>query len=760
MIDETSKKDSPSGLKLSDSWPLEADRVGIAVPVLDCLARLAGHYGRRTSRTALIAGLPILPTGLTPDLVIRAGARADLQVNLGTRSLEALAIAPILPCILMLAGGQACILWDVILPKGKRAKASRSGAVQLPSDTMLSVEFPETGATPRTVPLTDIKKIYQDQAFFVQPIARLDDRAGPATIDTARDWFWSSIKQHRGIYREVVLASVLINLFALASPLFTMNVYDRVVPNSAFETLWVLALGMLLVLVFDLIIKTLRAQFLDYAGKKADVKISALLHEQMLGMTLAARPASAGVMASNMREFEQVRDFFTSATLAAVIDLPFALLFIAIIAVVAGPLALVPLAAVPVVLVISWALQTPMRKIIKSSMMENALKNAQLFETISGLETIKTQAAEGHVQRKWEELSDRAARTAAKSKRVTNFALNFSGFVQQVVGVGVVVVGVYLIHAGMITMGALIATVMLTSRALQPLAQFSGLLIRYNQSREALRQLDDLMKKPVERPAGKHFVSLPRVSGQMEFRDVTFAYPGQSIPALSNVSFVVSPGSHIGIVGAVGSGKTTLQRLLLNMYAPRSGSVQIDGSDVRQIDPGDLRRNIGCVQQTPQLFYGSVRDNITMGHETAPERAVLRAAELSGVMEFLRDSEAGLDTQVGERGEALSGGQRQAVAIARALLYDPPIMILDEPTSSMDPASEMRLKSHLEKIMAGKTTLLITHKGTMLSLVDTIMLLDRGKILAIGPRDEMMRRLQSREFTGRKDDSAKGDKKS
>jgi ATP-binding cassette subfamily C protein LapB len=545
----------------------------------------------------------------------------------------------------------------------------------------------------------------------------------------------------------VILAAVLINIFALASPLFTMNVYDRVVPNSAFETLWVLAAGMVLMLIFDLIIKTLRAQFLDYAGKKADIKISALLHEQMLGMTLAARPASAGVMASNMREFESIRDFFTSATLAAIIDLPFVFLFIGVIAMVAGPLAIVPLVAVPIVLLISWALQIPMAKITKATMMENALKNAQLFETISGLETIKTQAAEGHVQRKWEELTERASKTSAKSKRVSTFAGNFSSFVQQVVSVVVVIIGVYLISVGYITMGALIATVMLTSRALSPLSQFSGLLIRYTQTRQALDQLNELMKKPVERPMGKHFVSLPRVSGVVEFKDVVFEYPGQTIPALNHVSFRVEPGEHIGIIGAVGSGKTTLQRLLLNMYEPTSGSVQIDSSDVRQIDPGDLRRNIGCVQQSPQLFYGSVRENITMGHETAPDRAVLRAAELSGVMEFLRDSQLGLDTQVGERGEALSGGQRQAVAIARALLYDPPIMILDEPTASMDPASENRLRGHLEVITKGKTTLLITHKGAMLSLVDRIMLLDRGRILAIGPRDDIIRKLQSRDYT-------------
>lgn len=729
---------APKATRLSDNWPLEADRLSVAVPLIEVLVMIAGHYGRRTSRAALLAGLPLGPAGLSPDLFIRAAERADLTARLVERPLSALALAPTLPAVLVLADNQSCILWEVApAPRG----AGRT------TGPRFIVQFPETPDERRSLSEAELGPLYQGYAFFLRPVARIDDRAGPAALDPARDWFWGAIRAHADIYREVAVAAVLINLFALASPLFTMNIYDRVVPNAAFETLYVLAGGMLIVLIFDLIIRTLRAQFLDYAGKKADIKIAAALHEQMLGMTLAARPASAGVLASNMREFESIRDFFTSATLAAIVDLPFTLMFIAAIAIIAGPLSLVVLAAVPVVLLMSWLLQIPMQKIIRASMMENALKNAQLFETISGLETIKTQAAEGHVQRRWEELGERASTTAMQSRRVTNFALNVTSFIQQLVGVLVVVVGVHLIAGGAMTQGALIAAVMLSSRALAPLSQFSGLLIRYHQTREALRQLGDLMRKPVERPVGQHFITLPRLQGRIEFRDVVFAYPHQTIPALNHVAFAMEPGAHVGIIGAVGSGKTTLQRLLLNMYAPQSGSVMLDGSDVRQIDPGDLRRNVGCVQQTPHLFYGTVRDNITMGHETAPDRAVLRAAEMAGVMEFLRDSQLGLDTQVGERGEALSGGQRQAVAIARALLYDPPIMVLDEPTAAMDPASELRLRGHLAEITHGKTTILITHKGNMLNLVDQLILLDRGRLVAFGPREDVLKRLQAGEYT-------------
>ncbi|HTK85408.1 MAG TPA: type I secretion system permease/ATPase, partial [Patescibacteria group bacterium] len=661
------------------------------------------------------------------------------------RTLDALAIAPNLPCVLALANNQACILWKVESPERLPQPVPGQEVVIHPG-TRFSVQFPETSDERQTVSLKDLKLLYSGYAFYIRPVARTDDRAGPAVIDTDRDWFWGTLKNNKGIYKEVALAAVMTNMFALVSSLFTMNVYDRVVPNNAFETLWVLSAGVLTVFVFDFLIKNLRAHFLDVAGRKADIKISAMLFEQLMGMTMTARPASAGVLASNMREFEGLRDFFTSATITSLIDLPFLFLFIILIAVIAGPLAFVPLAGIPIVAGTGYFLQKPLRTIMRQSMNESALKNALLFETISGLETIKVQAAEGHTQRKWEELTEKSSRTSVKSRKIAAFALNFAVMIQQMISVAVVIVGVYLIADGKITMGALIASVILSGRAMAPLAQVAGLLTRLNQSRESLHQLDDLMKKPVERPVGKHFISKPSLQGKIEFQDVLFHYPGQAVPALNHVSFTIEPGEHVGVIGAVGSGKTTLERLLLNLYQPDSGSVMLDSTDVRQIDPGDLRRAVGAVQQSPYLFYGSVRENITMGHETAPERAVLRAAEMAGVMEFLRDSQAGLDTPVGERGDSLSGGQRQSVAIARALLYDPPVLILDEPTASMDPASENRLLKRLHELCKGKTTILITHKGVMLSLVQKIILIDRGRIVAYGPKDEIIAKLQARQY--------------
>ena len=743
------EKAPPSPNPAGDSWSLKANRISIQMPLIETLRILAGHYGRRTTSSALVAGLPIPKDAITPDLFVRAAERADMHATLAERSLDALSISPHLPCILVLADGQACVLWDIQHPELKQPKKRQDGTaakVKAHPETMFEVQFPETEEERRNISLKELGALYAGYVFFVRPVARMDDRGGPAEIDTAKDWFWGALKEHMRTYHEVIVAAIMINVFALASPLFIMNVYDRVVPNAAFETLWVLALGVTIVFLFDFTLKNLRAHFLDVAGRKADVKISSQLFEQVMGMTMAARPASAGVLANHMREFEGLRDFFTSATLVALIDLPFLFLFILLMVILAGPVAVVPIVAVPIVIGMGLFLQKSIEKVIRASMNENALKNALLFETITGLETIKVQAAESHAQRKWEELTDMSSRTSVKSRRISAFMMNFTVLVQQLTSVVVVIVGVYLITDGTLSMGALIAAVILTGRVMAPLAQVAGLITRLKQSQESLRQLNDLMKKDVERPEGKHFITKSSLSGHVDFKGVVFHYPGQSIPALNEVDFTIKPGEKVAIIGAVGSGKTTIERLILNLFQPESGSVQLDGTDVRQIDPGDLRRSIGTVQQSPQLFYGSVRENITMGHETVSERAVLQAAEMAGVLEFLNDSEHGLDTQVGERGESLSGGQRQAVAIARALLYDPPLMILDEPTASMDPASEQRLLKRLVKLCADKTTLLITHKAAMLAIVDKVMLLDRGKIVAFGPKDEIIKKLQARQF--------------
>lgn len=720
---KTSGAASPGATAMG--WPLEAERVSLDDPLLECLAVLAGHFGRRTTAAALSSGLPVHGQQMaSPAAFVRAADRINMTARMVRRPIDDLLKNPNLPCILVLNSNQAAIL------RGVRG-------------TSAELVFPETPDTITAIGLTELQTRYMGYAFFVRPRAHLDSRTGPAEIDPATDWFWPALWKHRKIYYEVALAAVMVNLLAIASPLFTMNVYDRVIPNSAYSTLWVLAIGITIAYLFDFLLKNLRSHFIDTAGRKADNQISARIFEQMLAMKMAARPPSVGIHASNLKEFETLRDFFTSATIVAVIDFPFIILFIVLIFMIAGPVAVVPAVFVPIVMGVGIILQRPLDKAVKESMRESAFKSSIIFETLSGLETIKSLAAEGHMQRKWEELTELSSLTAVKARAISAFGLNVAVLSANLVTVCMIVYGVYLISAGDITMGALVAAVILSGRCMAPLASIAGLLTKYSQSKEALERLNDMMKAPVERPSNQTFISMPVVQGQITFRDVVFRYPGQKTPANNGISFSINPGDHVGIIGAVGSGKTTIERLILNLYQPDSGSVQIDGVDVRQIDPADLRRNIGVVQQTPYLFFGSVRENITLGHESVPDSAVIRAAEMAGVMNFLRDSEAGLDTQVGERGENLSGGQRQAIAIARALLYDPPILLLDEPTASIDPGSERRLYNHLKEIIKNKTILLVTHKSAVLGLVEKLILMDRGRIVAMGPRDDVIQKLQS-----------------
>ena len=718
----------PSQDDLNIDWPLEAQRVSIDDPLMECLAILSSEYGRRTTAVALSSGLPIPKNGVaTPGLFVRAAERVDMRAKMVQRPLQNILKSPNLPCILVLTGDQACIL----------RQFTKEG---------VHVTFPETPDEVTVIELEKLSSLYIGYAFFVRPQPKTDNRAGPQAIEEGRDWFWSAIWQHRKIYYEVILAALMVNIFALASPLFVMNVYDRVIPNNAFNTLWVLAVGVFLAYFFDFLLKNIRSHFVDSAGRKADNTISRRIFEHILGMKMEARPPSVGMLAANLKEFETLRDFFTSATVVTLIDFPFIILFIVLIWVIGGAVAIVPAVLVPLVILLGMLLQKPLNRAIQKSIYEGGYKSSVIFETLTGLETIKVQAAEGHTQRKWEELTEQSSLTSIEARAWASLGVNFAAFATQISSIGIVVLGTYLVADGDVSIGALIACVILSGRAMAPLAQVAGLLTKLSQSREALARLDELMQAPVERPAGTNFLSRPLIQGDISFQDVKFTYPEQTRPALKDVAFDLKAGDHVGIIGAVGSGKTTIERLLLNLYQPNEGSVQIDGTDVRQIDPADLRRNIGVVQQNPYLFYGSVRENITLGHETVPEAAVVRAAELAGVMDFLRDSEAGLDTPVGERGEMLSGGQRQSIAIARSLLYDPPILLMDEPTASIDPASERRLYEHLKNLTQGKTLLLITHRSAVLGLVDKLILMDKGQILDYGPRQKVLDKLQGRYY--------------
>lgn len=689
-------------------------------PLLSCLMMLTRLQHRPFSAEALTAGLPLADGMLSPELFARAAARAGLSAKVMQRDLSAISQL-VLPAVLLLEGNHACVLTKIDTDQGNA-----------------NIILPELGEGHKSVTLQKLAEDYTGYAIFISEQHRYDNRTPQSSDRQHRHWFWGTIADSWRIYRDVLVASLLINLFALASPLFIMNVYDRVVPNNAVETLWVLAIGVTIVFLFDFLMRALRGYFIDIAGKKADVTMSALLYEKVLGLKMSVRPASVGAFANNLREFEGIRDFITSATITTVIDLPFVILFLIVIGMLGGPLIFVPLLGIPLLLLFGLFIQRPLRHAIEESFRAASQKNAALIESLSSIETVKTLCAESSLQRKWEQVVGHIAKFGVRSRLLSSSAVNLAVFIQQLAMVAIVIYGVYQIQALELTMGALIACVILTGRAMSPMAQVTSLATRYHQATTALNSLDNIMRLPAERDRKDPFVHRPVLQGAIEFHQVRFSYPQQPTTALADVSFRIAAGERVAIIGKIGSGKTTLEKLIMGLYEPDVGAVRIDGIDARQIDPADLRRNIGYVPQDIQLFFGSVRDNIVYGAPYMDDASVLKVAEISGVVDFVNAHPAGFDMPVGERGEGLSGGQRQSIANARALLLDPPILLMDEPSNSMDQSTEERLKQNLSEFVNGKTLLLITHRASMLDLVDRLIVMDGGRIVADGPKAQVL----------------------
>jgi len=691
-------------------------------PLLRCFSLVAGLHGHPLSTMALRAGMPQGKERPPLAAVLRAANQAGLAARLIHRP-QIRGISPLtLPCILLLKNDNACVLTRL-------------------SDKGAEVILPEVGDVTSTLPVPQLQEQYSGYTVLVRPEGRLDRRASELEQIDTRAWFWGNILRFLPIYRHVLLATVIVNLLALVGPLFVLNVYDRVVPNNAFDTLWALAIGVMIAYLFDFLLRNLRAYFADVAGKNADVLIASRLMQQLTGMRLDHRPDSVGTLANNLREFETLREFFSSTTLMALVDLPFIFIFIALIGYLGGWLALAPLIAVPLVILVGMAMQRSFHKVVNDAYREGAQKNALLFEVINGLETVKTSMAEGQVQKRWEEVVGINARSTGRVKALANFSMTFSQSAAQLVGLVIIVGGVYLIADGKMTLGGLIACNILVGRAMAPLGAVAAMLTRLQQSRTALKSLEQLMEIPNERPLGQEFIRAKELAASLEFSKVHFQYPNAQVPALQNVSLQIGAGEKVAVIGRTGCGKSTVGRLCLGLYLPQQGSVRLGGIDLRQLHVADLRHRIGYVSQDLQLFYGSIRENITFGAPYADGAAILRAATLAGVTDFVRGHPSGFDWQVGERGANLSGGQRQALAIARALLLDPEIMIFDEPTSAMDNSAEALFRQRLGTILEGKTLLLFTHRTSMLQLVDRVIVMDGGKVVADGPKTQVLKAL-------------------
>lgn len=721
IIPEPSNSDPPEAASVADE---HSEDIAQTNSLLECLLLVSRAHGIQLTREAAMAGLPAIDGVMTPRLFERAAQRGGMTSRVVKSGLARLR-EDLFPVVLLLKGDQACLL------------------VGWSDDRKIAYcVYPELGNARVEVPWAKLRTTYSGYAIYVRPKFHLDARSPEIPRETKGHWFWGVVIENRRLYRDVLVASIIVNLFALAMPLFVLNVYDRVVPNHAIETLFMFALGIGIVLIAELSLRQLRSFFVDKAAARADIKLSAMIMEKVLNLRMNAYPQSVGSFAATLNSFESVRSFISSATVLAFVDFPFALLFIAVIALIGWQLAIPVVVGASLLLLFVFFAHWRLRRLAEQLQRARTQRNSLLVESLSGVETLKTLGAQGRMQGAWELSATQIAQLNVHNRRWVTAVTSSAGTMQKVVGVIVIIIGVFLLIGGDLSQGGIIAAYLLSNRAMSPISQMAGLGVNYHQAATALRGLNDMMAKDVERPVGRPYLTRPLIEGGVEFHHVSFRYPGQTQPSLDSVSFKINPGEHVAILGKVGSGKSTLAKLILGLYEPESGSILIDGIDQRQIDPADLRRGMGYVSQEVNLFFGHLRDNIVLGAPLADDDAIQRAIKIAGMERWVQSHSQGIDMSVGERGGRISGGQRQSVGIARAVIHEPNILLLDEPTSSMDNASEQVIKKNLQEFLQGRTVVLITHRTSLLSLVDRILVLDDGQLVADGPKQQVLEALK------------------
>lgn len=693
--------------------------------LLECLLSLGKIYDRPLTSDRLLAGLPLVDNRLTPRLFIRSASNAGFSARIIKRPLEKIPTM-VLPCVALLKDNRAVLI-------ASKTKASD-----------YSVIVPETGSGETTLSEKELKEQYTGNCIFVKPEFDFDRRGSEASESVnAKNWFWGTLWKYKKVYANVGLAAMFINIFAIAGTLFVMNVYDRVIPNNATDTLWVLAAGVSIVYFFDFVLKSMRGMLIDKAGKNADVLMSSFIYQRVLGIRMESKPASAGSFANQVKGYESLREFFTSASLTTLIDLPFVILFLCFIGFIAGWVAFIPAVGILLILGVGSFMHLPLKRAAEKAHGASSQKHSILVESIGGFETIRGLSADGLFQRRMEVCLGKTARSEVQSRRYSSFATNFTAAITQFASVAIVVVSVYRIQAGEMSMGALIGCTILSGRAMAPIGQVASLLSRLQQSMVSLKGLNEMIQLPQERDERRDYVRKSNFEPTIQFNDVQFSYSEDTAPAVSKANFEIKPGERVAILGRVGSGKSTLLRLIMGFYQPSNGMILLNDTDIRQLDPAEVRRRIGYIAQESLLFEGTLKENIMMGAPWAEEESVLEAARLGGVERFASRHPKGYDMHIGERGQNLSGGQRQAVNIARAILYKPELLVMDEPTSAMDANAEREFLKSMETYSkdANRTLIISTHKPSMLKLADRIIVMDQGKIAADGPKTEVLKQL-------------------
>jgi ATP-binding cassette subfamily C protein LapB len=599
-------------------------------------------------------------------------------------------------------------------------------AVMLKSrdDNVFQVVDSLQASSSEILPLDDYSKLFTGYLLLAKELnpTEREQRTG--------HWFFSAFRKSRWLYVQVMIAAMVSNFLSLSTSLFTMTVYDRIIPNGAFESLIALSIGVVIALGFDFLIKGLRAKFVDTASRRADLEISRRLFDRILTLTPTEQRQKTGAMAGTVREFETLREFFNSSTLVVLIDLPFVFFFIYVIYLIAGPLAYVPLIAVPLVIIVGLGIQPFLARITRGSVESGMNKQAVLVETLNGIETINATGSGKLMKKRYEDALSDQSESGNRIRALSNLIVNFAASIQQYAQVAAIFFGVYLIVDGTITQGALIGAVILGGRTMSPLSQLANTLSRLNGALTAYRNLSKLIGKSHNSFANLSPISRASLSGEIEFKNVSFRFDEGTQPIIDNLSFKIPAGQKVALVGKMGSGKSTLSRLIAGIYAPTEGAILIDGVDVRQIDTADIKKNIGIMLQESWLFSGTVRENIQMGFSEYDDEHLLRVCKISGVDDFIGSNPKGYELEIRERGQGLSGGQKQALNLARSLLHDPNILLLDEPTSSMDQGSEKKVVASLQETCAEKTMLIVTHRNPILTIVDRVFVLENGKIIA------------------------------
>ncbi len=692
-------------------------------PLLVCLTMAAKLLGHPVHQQVLRAGFALdqrgrVPLAAYPDMAHQHGLMAAWS-----RTQVAAIPAYVLPVLMPLKDGRACILRQL-------------------KDGMAHVLWADSGMEDHQLPINELQALAREEVLVVKlPPQRHEQTLAPMH-GAAFQWFWGTLWRFRHFYLESMVATVMANLLTLARVFFTMNVYDRVVPTQAYASLWTLAIGTTLAALLEFVMRWLKAKLVDLGGKKADLAINATLLREIMSIRLEHRPQSVGIFASSMRDFESLRDFFSSSSLVLLADMPFGILFLALIAMVGGHLVWVPLLVVPLLIAVGLAAQRPLMKAMRENMKESGDKQSVLVEAVLNLEILKAHNAETYLQRRWEQANLAGAESYKNIRSLTNLIMGLTSTVQQLVTVAMVVVGVYLIHANQLTLGGLIASVILSGRAISPLASVMSLASRYQQAKTSLETLDGLIKRPRDRTAGRTHVVPESVAGTLEAEALEFAYPGEhKIPVIRNLSWKIAAGEKVAMLGRIGSGKSTLLRLMAGLYAPSAGSVRLDGVDMLQLEPSEVRSAMGYVGQDPQLFMGTLRDNLVLSDSWISTALIHDVLRKLGLYELVAAHPRGLDMPITEAGGGLSGGQRQLVSIARMMLRDPKLVFMDEPTAHMDQNTEARVIHVLKDWLQGRTLLMSTHRPQLLEWADSIAVIDAGKCVAFGGKQEMLAKL-------------------